>query len=210
MLCEKCKKNKGEVKLPYLGHLLCRRCFCNLIKRRVRKEIKQKKVIEENEKVLLIDDGSIEAKISEIVINAIYKKVKLIKKQVKKFELKQTEKSTKDSIKKEDIKKVVIPWNLDDEISYFTDCVFSGNNTDKMGHYKEKGITFVKLLRNVLESECDLFAEFNDIGIKKRAKKDKKVKDIKSLISRINNKHFETKFSLLKSIDKLNEIIKIN
>ncbi len=207
MLCEKCKKNKGEIKLPYLGHLLCKRCFCNLIQRRVKKEIKQKKIIEENDKVLLIDDKSIEARISEIIINSIYKKVKLTKKHVKQFDLEKIKKSTKSLIKKEKISKVVIPFNLDKEINYFTECVFSGNKTSKIGHYKEEGIIFVKLLRNVLESECDLFAEFNNLSVK-RPVEDKKIDDIKGLINRINKKHCETKFSLLKSIDKLNKIIK--
>ncbi|MDD5087028.1 MAG: hypothetical protein PHV16_04720 [Candidatus Nanoarchaeia archaeon] len=208
MLCEKCKKNKGEINLPYLGHILCRRCFCNLIQRRVKKEIKQKKIIEENEKVLLIDDKSIEARISEILINSIYKKVKLTKKQVKGFSLGQIDKPTILLIKKEKISKVVIPWNLDKEINYFTECVFSGNKTSKIGHYNEQNIIFVKLLRNVLESECDLLAEFNNIDIKRNQEKDKKIDDIKGLINRINKKHCETKFSLLKSIDKLNKIIK--
>jgi len=210
MLCEKCKKNKGEVNLPYLGHILCRRCFCNLIQRRVKKEIKQKKVIEEGDKVLLIDNGSIEARVSEIVINAIYKNVELIKMQVKKFELGQIEKSAKDLIKKENISKAVIPWNLEDEITYFTDCILSGKKMDKLGHYREGNLIFVKLLRNVLESECDLFAEFNNISIKRGPEKDKRINDVKGLINRVNKKHCETKFSLLKSIDKLNEIIKIN
>jgi hypothetical protein len=206
MICEKCKKNKGEINLPYLGHLLCRRCFCNLIQRRVKKEIKQKKIIEENDKVLLVDDGSIEARVSEIVINAIYKKVKLVKNHVKSFSLGHLDKPTKNVIKKEKISKVVIPFNLDNEIAYFTDCVFSGKKVDKLSHYKEGKITFVKLLRNILESECDLFAEFNNICVKRRPLKDKKTRDIKGLINRINSKHCETKFSLLRSIDKINNI----
>ena len=204
------QKVKGEIKLPYLGHLLCKRCFCNLIQRRVKKEIKQKKIIEEGDKILLIDDKSIESEISELMLNSIYKRVKIIKKQVNNYKISELSKSTNLLIKKEKIKKVVIPWSLDDEIIYFTNCVFSGKKRNRLWHYKDKGIIFIKLLRNVLESECDLFASCNNLKFKRSPEKDKKIKDIKKLVNKINKKHCETKFSLLKSIDKLNNIIKIN
>ena len=45
MLCQKCKKARGEIKLPYLGLMLCKGCFCKLIERRVKKEIRSKNLI---------------------------------------------------------------------------------------------------------------------------------------------------------------------
>jgi len=71
MLCQKCKKANGEIKLPYLSLKLCKACFCKLIEKRVKKEIRSKKLINEKEKILLLDNNSKESRISEHIITGL-------------------------------------------------------------------------------------------------------------------------------------------
>ena len=210
MLCQKCKKAKGEIKLPYLGLRLCKTCFCKLIERRVKKEIRSKNLINEKEKILLLDNNSKEARISEHILNTTYNnRLNLIKVKVNNFKLGSLGNKTKETIKDNKIKQVIIPWNLDDEIIYFTENLFNKGNFKFLGNFKQNKIFHIKLLRNVLESECLLFAKCRKFKFKEKPKKDKQRKDIKKMLDKIDKKHAETKFSLLKSIDSLNNKLKI-
>ncbi len=211
MLCQKCSKAKAEIKLPYLGLRLCKACLCRLIEKRVKKEIRSRELINEKEKILLLDNNSKESKISECILNIAYNnRLNLIKAKVTDFKLGSLGKKTKEIIKKNRIKQVIIPWNLDDEIIYFTENLFNKGDFKFLCHFTQDKILFIKLLRNVLESECLLFAKCRKFKLKDRPEKDKQRRGIKKMLDKINKKHAETKFSLLKSIDSLNKIIKIN
>jgi len=211
MLCQKCKKARAEVKLPYLGLGLCKGCFCKLIEKRVKKEIRSKKLINEKEKILLLDNNSKEAKISEHIIRVAYNnRVDLLKVKVNALKIGFLSKEVKKAIEKNKIKQVIIPWNLDDEIIYFTENMFNKEDFKFLDHFIQNKILFIKLLRNVLESECFLFAKCRKFKFKDKPEKDRQKKAIKSMLDKIDKKHSETKFSLLKSIDSLNKIIKIN
>jgi len=195
--------------LPYLGLMLCKGCFCKLIERRVKKEIRSKKLINEKEKILLLDNHSKEAKISESILNTTYNnRLNLIKVKVNNFKLGSLGNKTKEIIKKSKIKQVIIPWNLDNEITYFTENLFNKGNFKFLGNFKQNKILYIKLLRNVLESECLLFAKCRKFKFKKKTEDDKYKKEIKSMLDKINKKHAETKFSLLKSIEPLVPILK--
>ena len=208
MLCQKCKKAKGEIKLPYLGLRLCKTCFCKLIERRVKKEIRSKNLINEKEKILLLDNNSKEARISEHILNTTYNnRLNLIKVKVNNFKLGSLGNKTKETIKDNKIKQVIIPWNLDDEIIYFTEILFNKGNFKFLGNFKQNKIFHIKLLRNVLESECLLFAKCRKFKFKEKPKKDKQRKDIKKMLDKIDKKHAETKFSLLKSIGQLESLL---
>ena len=208
MLCQKCKKAKGEIKLPYLGLRLCKTCFCKLIERRVKKEIRSKNLINEKEKILLLDNNSKEARISEHILNTTYNnRLNLIKVKVNNFKLGSLGNKTKETIKDNKIKQVIIPWNLDDEIIYFTENLFNKGNFKFLGNFKQNKIFHIKLLRNVLESECLLFAKCRKFKFKEKPKKDKQRKDIKKMLDKIDKKHAETKFSLLKSIGQLESLL---
>ncbi|MBU4284460.1 MAG: hypothetical protein KJ968_05095 [Nanoarchaeota archaeon] len=210
MLCQKCNRTKAEIKLPYLGLRLCKACFCRLIEKRVKKEIRSKKLINEKEKILLLDNNSKEAKISEHIIKVAYNnRVDLLKVKINELKIGFLSKEVKGSIKKNKIKQVIIPWDLDDEIIYFTENLFKKGDFKFLGHFKQNKISYIKLLRNVLDSECLLFAKCRKFKFKDRPEKDKQRKDIKKMLDKIDKKHAETKFSLLKSIDNLNNI-KIN
>ena len=210
MLCQKCNRAKAEIKLPYLSLRLCKSCFCRLIEKRVKKEIRSKELINEKEKILLLDNNSKEARISEYILNTAYNnRLNLIKVKVSKFEIGFVNKKVKEIIKKNKIKQVIIPWSLDDEIIYFTENLFKRGDFNFLGHFTQDKIFYIKLLRNVLESECLLFAKCRKFKFKNKPEKDRQKKAIKNMLDKIDKKHSETKFSLLKSIDHLNNI-KIN
>ncbi len=211
MLCQKCKRLKAEIKLPYLGLKLCKNCFCRLIEKRVKKEIRSKELINEKEKILLLDNNSKESKISEHILNTAYNnRLNLIKAKVANFKLCSLGKKTKEIIEKNKIKQIIIPWNLDDEIIYFTENLFNKGDFKFLGHFRQDKVHYVKLLRNVLESECLLFAKCRNFKFKAMPEKNKQKKAIKNMLDKIDKRHAETKFSLLKSIDNLNNTIKIN
>jgi len=208
MLCQKCNRAKAEIKLPYLGLRLCKGCFCKLIERRVKKEIRSKNLINEKEKILLLDNNSKEARISEHILNTAYNnRLNLIRAKINNFKLGTLNKKTKEIIKKNKIKQVIIPWNLDDEIIYFTENLFKKGDFKFLGHFKQNKTSYIKLLRNVLESECLLFARYRKFKFKKKTEKDKQRKDIKKMLDKIDKKHAETKFSLLKSIGQLESLL---
>ncbi len=208
MLCQKCNRAKAEIKLPYLGLRLCKGCFCKLIERRVKKEIRSKKLINEKEKVLLLDNNSKEARISEHIIKTAYNhRVELLKVKVNLLKIGFLSREVKEIIKKNKIKQVIIPWNLDDEIIYFSENLFNKGNFNYLSHFKQNKTSYIKLLRNVLESECLLFARYRKFKFKKKTEKDKQRKDIKKMLDKINKKHAETKFSLLKSIGQLESLL---
>ena len=209
MLCQKCKKAKGEIKLPYLGLRLCKSCFCKLIERRVKKEIRSKKLINEKEKILLLDNNSKEARISEYILNTTYNnRLNLVKVKVNNFKLGSLGNKTKETIKDNKIKQVIIPWNLDDEIIYFSENLFNKGDFKFLSNFKQNKISYIKLLRNVLDSECLLFAKCRKFKFKDKPKENKQRKDIKKMLDKIDKKHAETKFSLLKSIEHLVPILK--
>jgi len=158
----------------------------------------------------LLDNNSKEARISEYILNTAYNnRLNLIKVKVSKFEIGFVNKKVKEIIKKNKIKQVIIPWSLDDEIIYFTENLFKRGDFNFLGHFTQDKIFYIKLLRNVLESECLLFAKCRKFKFKNKPEKDRQKKAIKNMLDKIDKKHSETKFSLLKSIDHLNNI-KIN
>ena len=210
MLCQKCKKARAEIKLPYLGLWLCKGCFCKLIEKRVKKEIRSRELVNEEEKILLLDNNSKEARISEHIIKIVYNnRVNLLKAKVNSLDIGCLDEKTKKIIKNNKINQVIIPWNLDDEIVYFTESLFKRGDFKLLDNFTQGKVFYIKLLRNVLESECILFAKCKKFKFKENLEKDKQKKAIKTMLDKIDKKHAETKFSLLKSIDSLNNKIKI-
>ena len=191
MLCQKCNRAKAEIKLPYLGLRLCKSCFCRLIEKRVKKEIRSKELINEKEKILLLDNNSKEARISEYILNTAYNnRLNLIKVKVSKFEIGFVNKKVKEIIKKNKIKQVIIPWSLDDEIIYFTENLFKRGDFNFLGHFTQDKIFYIKLLRNVLESECLLFAKCRKFKFKNKPEKDRQKKAIKKHAGQNRQKAF--------------------
>ncbi len=212
MLCEKCHKSKLEIKLPYLGTGLCSNCFCRLISKRVKKYVVSRDLITRDDTVVFFDHKSIYSKISKEMLGMLYCR-KLIIHKPKKKEISAIASEIKNIKELSFPVKVVIPWCLDDEASYFLSSVFKSRGlcfigNPEIGSGKRK-IRVVKLLRPVLREECILFAKAKGIKVDKRNTAPYfngiYEPDSAAMLDKIDKKHYETKFSLLKSIDELIE-----
>ncbi len=95
------------------------------------------------------------------------------------------------SIKRSGKGKVVEDRTMDDEIYSFFGAVFAGRKVEW-----PKNISF---LRVVTDEEAELFAKFNNVEFKPK----RKLRKVKDFIEPISEKHIETKFAVLKSVDQL-------
>jgi tRNA(Ile)-lysidine synthase TilS/MesJ len=192
MKCVKCKKN-AAIHLPNLH--TCEMCFLRIIEKRVRKEIRTKSLIKKNDKILLIDDNSAESKVSFYLLKHIIKGLPVIIKVRKmKYTLGQEVKG---------FDKVIIPWSADKEGDYFLSNVFENKKMNYLGHYRNKKITYVKLLLHVLKKETEIFAK-----IKKFHYKIFTERTIASeMLDKLENEYPEVKFSLLRSTEYLKKSI---
>src|SRR3972149_11316153 len=104
MLCAKCRKNSAESSLRHLGSL-CSFCFCALIEKRVRKDVRINRIFRKNDKLLVVGDL------------CCY----LVKSIIRNLPVKITK---TDRIKKLREYKTVAPSTLDDEINHFLESIF--------------------------------------------------------------------------------------
>ena len=185
MNCVKCK-NKATVKVQNLN--ACEDCFVKIIEKRVRKELRINKLIQKNDKILLIDDGSAEYYISNYLLPRIIKDLPVTITTTKTtFELGKYVKGKYD--------KVIVPWNTDKEDEYFLNCVFENKEMPYLGHYKIKNKTYVKLSLPVLQSEVETFARIKKFKFKNQNKKS----TVSERVDELEKEYPEIKFSLLKS-----------
>lgn len=192
MNCTRCNK-KSETDFRHLGNL-CRKCFFWIIEKRVKKVLKESK-IKKNDKILLLDS------LSEYFFKRIMKMpLTVIKKSKNFFNIKEFDESIfgnkklKEFIKTNKIKKTIIPRNLDNEIVPLLKKHFKNS---KIKENKK----FVKLFKNILEDELILFSKLKRIPYKKMKKNDEK-----DFLDKIEKRYPGTKFSFLKSMNKLEEI----
>lgn len=94
------------------------------------------------------------------------------------------------------INKIIVQRTMDDEISAFLTSVFL-NKDFKKNKYES-------ILNVITDQEALLFSELKKIPFKINQKN----KEIKNILNKLEIRYPETKFSLLKSAEKLNEILK--
>jgi len=178
MNCLKCNK-KQRIK----GFEFCRNCFVSIIEKRVRKDLRVSEKIRKGDALLIIDDGSCSAKLNIQLIKKIVGDITKIKvKKQKNFEIS----------KKIDFKgKIIVPWNLDDEILLFMRRFFSNEPFRYLGNYNN----IVKPLVCLKQNECELYCKLLRIKFNKRKEK----KDLTEFIEKIEKKYPGTKFGILKS-----------
>ncbi len=193
MICVKCKGKQGKHGI-YSGELLCDSCFCKIIEKRVRREVRLSRIFSKNDRILVLNDGSKEYKIGRLLLKSIIKDLPVeISEKKGVFDINKLGKSKED--------RIIVPWSLDKEINLYLRNMFEGKKQEKLGHIVEK--KYVKLLRNVMDSELKVFAEINKIIIKDESKtKD----EIKEMLEDIEKKYPGSKFSLLKSIDFMEKL----
>jgi len=182
MKCVKCGKNN-----VYFKDLrLCRSCFLNIVERRIRKEVRLKKLVRKHDSLLIIDDNSYDAK------NLIY----LVKKIIGKMPISLKIIKGKYTIDKK-IKfkgKVIVPWNLDDEVSMFLKYFFKNKKIKYIGHYDN----IIKPLIVITADESKQFARLMKFKFK-----DKKKDEIKEFLDKMEKRYHGTKFGIKKSIQQI-------
>lgn len=179
MKCFTCKK-QAETALAHLEPL-CATCFSRIIEKRVRKNARINKLFQKNDRILVLDD------LSHHMVNAIVKDL-----PKKLFQRKRLDENF---IKKNLIKKIVIPWTLDDEINSFLESMLLSK--------KIKASNRIKLFKDTTEEELDLFCRFNKL----KYKKNKKNKEIAGFLEESEKRYSGTKFKLLKSSERLSGLL---
>ncbi len=182
MKCVKCSKKK----VVFKDLRLCRSCFLEVIERRVRKEFRLKKLVKKHDSLLIIDDGSYDAK------NLIYLTKKIIGKMPVSLKIKKGKYKPGKRIKFKG--KIIVPFNLDDEVSLFLKYFFENKKIKFIGHYDN----IIKPLIVITDDESKTFAKIMKFKFKKK-KKDK----VNEFLDKMEKKYPGTKFGIKKSIGQI-------
>ncbi|GEM_PF-1362940 len=218
-LCEVCRKEKSAVKFRY-SPAMCPECFSRVFEKRIKKQLRKEKIVKNlnlsakkkaSNRILLIDNESLKSKVDLFVIKKIIRnpKIAIIEKKSKvAYESIFENRELLKFIAKNKINVIIIPWSCEDEIKYFLMETFAGKRPEYLGFsIKKCNSIFVKLLRNEIEKEIELYAKFKKLRISKidKEKTEKNEKNFeKTLIKEIDKlekRYPGTKFAFLKSID---------
>ena len=168
MLCQTCQK-EAQYSLPGLGNI-CSACFLTVMERRAKMELKRAGEVKKGETVLVLDDGSKEAKVSELFVRNLTKGVPC---------------TIHISKKEAPADKIIIPWDADDEALMVLQHIC-----------EQKPVTNgIKLLKGLLDSEVALVAKLNNIPLT-----EKPVSEAQKLLNKLEELHPGTKFSLAKTL----------
>ena len=167
--CQKCK-SAAEHDLPGLGPI-CSSCFLTVMERRAKMELKRAGEVKKGDIVLLVNDRSKEAKVSEYFLRNIVAKVpcKIII-----------------SEKEQKADKIIIPWDADDEALMTLQHI-----CEQKPLFKGK----IKLLKGLLDSEVALVAEIKGFEYQET----KSDSPAKPLLDNLEKLYPGTKFSLGKT-----------
>ncbi|MBN2111570.1 hypothetical protein JW707_00570 [Candidatus Woesearchaeota archaeon] len=184
MKCFKCGR-QAVASFRQIGSL-CENHFLELIEKRVRKDMRTKRLIRKNDRILLINNESKEYHTGYYLLKRIIKDLPV------KIETRKTSNLAASSKKHN---KIIIPWSLDDEAEEFLNMVFSKKKPKK---FSKKTI---KLLKNVTEEEIEIFAKIKKFKCRKQAKP-----RIKKMLDELEKRYPGYKFSLLNSIKQMKEL----
>ena len=139
MKCKSCQKEASVTQFKNMGPL-CTGCFCELIEKRVRRELRINNPLKPQSKIAVIDNGSKESFVALLFLRNLAKDMPLtIEPQKPPFDAKQW-----------DI--IVIPWDGDDDAEQTLRGIFDGRNIEMSGF---------KLLTCVSDAEVRIVAEAN-------------------------------------------------
>ncbi len=179
MKCIKCGK-----KVIFKDLRACRSCFLEIIEKRVRKEFRLKKLIKKHDSLLILDNGTYDAK------NLIYLVKKIIGKMPVSIKIKKKGYMPGKKFKT----KTIVPWNLDDEVSLFLKYFFENKKVKHIGHYDN----VIKPLIVVRDKESKEFAKLMKFKFK-----DKKKNKVNKFLDKMEKKYPGTKFGIAKSIKQI-------
>jgi len=157
-----------------------------VIEKRIRKELRLKELIKKHDKLLILDDNSYDSRNLRYLIKKIIGKMPVDIK-VKKGKYIP---STKIRFKG----KVIVPWNLDDEISLFLRYFFENKKIKYIGHYDN----IIKPLIVITDDESKQLARYYKFKFK-----EKKKDSIKEFLDKMEKRYPGTKFGIKKSIEQI-------
>jgi hypothetical protein len=192
----KCVKCSGKATLHLDNLDTCNGCFQKIVQKRVRKEIRISKLIEKNDKLLVIDDGSAEAKLVPLLLKEILKDLPVF------IDIKKSKYEPGTEIEGR-YNKVIIPWNADKEGEYLMTCFFEGNKPKYLSHFKLKGKTYLKPFIHVMHKEIIEFCKIRKIKFKEL----KTGGPASEMIDKLQKEYPEITFSLVRSSEELKKII---
>ncbi len=139
--CPSCKRTLELYRLDFMPRPLCESCLCKNIERRVRREIRTQCPLTKGDTVVIVDDGSKEARMLEYILKRLEKDfpIKLSKSKVKNA-------------------KYALPISLDEAAVSFLEHVINK---------KGKKIGFAPLMV-VHSEEVILFTKLKKLGGKKK------------------------------------------
>ncbi len=181
-LCVKCGKK------PFFNVLnkLCEPCFLEVVEKRVRRFVRGKDLFKKNSNVLLVDDGSAEAKVGEFLFKSIFKDFPL------KFEVVEKQFSDISSKDIENHDRIIVPWNLDMDAENLLSSIFHKKNIPPDNN------KFVKLLSSLSKEEIVEFARLKGFVFTQKS-----ISEASKFIDLIEKKYPGTKFSIINSREKL-------
>jgi hypothetical protein len=179
MKCIKCS-GTAKIELKHLGGALCPACFAEVIEKRVRKSLRDNKWLKPEDRIIYIDDGTLQSKVGFYLIKTIFKN-QPFDIDFKKGEILSAAKLSKG------YDKVLVPWNMDDEIEQFLDCLFNAKKVPRA--------RYIKLLINVSDEEIALFAKIKKTNARPKAKS-----KLGRMLDDLEKRYPGSKFGLLRSI----------
>ena len=179
MKCIKCSK-KVNISIKHLGGDLCSNCFAEVIEKRVRKSLREHDWLKPDDDIIIIDNSTLKAKVVVYLLKSIFKG------QPFRFNIKKAEISSAEKIAKAR-NKVIIPWNLDDEIKQYLDALFNNK--------KIKKTELIKPLLNISDEEIGYFAKIKKIKGRKTPKT-----RLGKMLDNLEKRYPGSKFGLLRSI----------
>ncbi len=170
MKCFKCKK-ETELEIHHLG-IICSFCFEEVIEKRVRKEIKDFGWLKKDDLVVILNDGSPEAAMSEYLIKTVVKGLPFTVE--KKKDLQDIPLNA----------KIVLPWSAEKE----------SNDTllNLFNNKLEVNNKFLKLLQSISEEEIDAFCKIKNLSGTRKPAKD--------LLAKFEKRYPGTRVAFLKGI----------
>ena len=164
IMCIKCGKKGQSLGLPHMRDV-CSNCFCTVTQKRVRKELRLKKLIKKHDRILFVNDLSMEHLVAEYLLKRILKDLP-VEFYSRRFDFERHtlpdflgSKKLKETMKKMKITKVILPWNMDDECVLFLSQLFSGEAFNRIGQDK----VFVKMLLNVSSQEVGIYSKMKGL-----------------------------------------------
>ena len=177
MTCIKCARQEITTIKP-IGNV-CASCFCEIIEKRVRKELREFDWVKKGERVLLVNDGSQQAAVGIAIFRRILGSVPVDIKEAHSIDY--------------SFDRVVVPWSADEEVERRLQRVFEGKK-------EVEDVKVVHLMRTVMRDEIALYASVRGLqGVPRKRS------EFGAVLDRFDSRYPGMKLSLLRGVEALHE-----